>query len=226
MGRSRCPRCGVTIRAVDNIPVLSWILLRGRCRNCGNPISPEYPLVEAVTGALFLGAALVFEPLEVAVGAAVFMAVMVAVALIDARWRIVPNRIVYPFLIVFAAAIAVGELAGSPVDLITALIGFGLYAVPLFLVALVVPGGLGMGDVKLAALIGLALGSLGLAYVGVAAGVGIIGGGVGGLLAMAVLRYGRKQQIPFGPFLAGGAVVATLAGPGIADLYLRLTGLG
>ncbi|MGH2685956.1 MAG: prepilin peptidase [Actinomycetota bacterium] len=225
-GRSRCPRCGAQIRALDNIPILSWLLLRGRCRNCGNPISPGYPLVEAATAALFLGAATVFEPLELAIGAAVFMSVMLAVGVIDARWRIVPNRIVYPSLIAFAVAIGVGELAGAQIDLVSGLVGVAIYALPLFVVAFLVPGGMGMGDVKLAALIGLALGALGLRFVGVAAGVGIIGGGLGALLAIAVLRYGRKQQIPFGPFLAAGAIVATLAGPQIADLYLRLTGLG
>jgi leader peptidase (prepilin peptidase)/N-methyltransferase len=225
-GRSRCPRCGATIRAIDNIPIVSWILLGGRCRSCGNRISAEYPLVEATTAGLFVAAGAVFDPLEVAVGGAVFISVMLAVGLIDARHRIVPNRIVYPALIVFGGAIAVGDLAGSPVDLGTAGIGLALYAIPLFVVAFLVPGGMGMGDVKLAGLIGLALGSLGLSYVGVAAGVGIIGGGLGAVLAMAFLKYGRKQQIPFGPFLAAGAIVATLVGPQIADLYLRLTGLG
>jgi leader peptidase (prepilin peptidase)/N-methyltransferase len=224
-GRSKCPRCGVTIRAVDNIPVVSWLLLRGRCRSCGEPISPEYPVTEATTGALFVAAAAVFDPLALAIGAAVFLAVMLAVTVIDARWRVVPNRIVYPALATFAPAILAGDLLGEGVDIVTALVGLVAYAGPLFLVALVVPGGMGMGDVKLAALIGLVLGSLGLRYVAVAAGVGIIAGGVGAVLALAVLRYGRKQQMPFGPYLAGGAVVSALLGPQIAALYLRLTGL-
>jgi len=93
------------------------------------------------------------------------------------------------------------------------------------LVALAVPQGMGMGDVKLAAFIGLVLGSFGLSYVGVAAGVGVIGGGLGALIALAVLRLGRKRQIPFGPFLAGGAMVAAVAAPQIADLYLSLVGV-
>ena len=224
-GRSKCPRCGITIRAADNIPVLSWVLLRGRCRNCGEPISPEYPITEATTAALFVGAAVVFDPLGLAIGAAVFLAVMVAVTMIDARWRIVPNRIIYPSLAAFAVAIVGGDLLGESVDIVSAALGFVVYAIPLFAVALVVPGGMGMGDVKLVALIGLVLGALGLQYVGVAAGVGIIGGGLGALLAVAVFGYGRKQQIPFGPFLAGGAVVATFFARPIGDLYLRLTGL-
>jgi leader peptidase (prepilin peptidase)/N-methyltransferase len=224
-GRSRCPRCGAVILARDNIPVVSWLLLRGRCRSCGEPISPEYPITEALTAALFLGAAAVFEPLELAIGAAVFLGVMTAVTFIDARHKIVPNRIIYPSLVAFGVAIGVGDLLGERVDALRALIGLGAYAGPLLLIALVVPGGMGMGDVKLAALIGLALGSIGLEYVAVAAGLGIISGGLGAVTAVTILRYGRKQQIPFGPFLAGGAVVATLLGPQIADLYLRMTGL-
>jgi leader peptidase (prepilin peptidase)/N-methyltransferase len=147
---------------------------------------------------------------------------MLAIAVIDARHRVVPNRIVYPSLGLFAAAIAVGDLAGQPVDAIDAAVGLGLYGVPLLLVAVVVPQGMGMGDVKLAALIGLVLGSFGLASVGVAAGVGVIAGGIGALAAMAILGAGRRDQIPFGPFLAGGAVVAALSGSWIAQRYLSL----
>jgi leader peptidase (prepilin peptidase) / N-methyltransferase len=222
--RSRCPRCGTEIRARDNLPVISWLVLGGRCRVCGEHISVEYPLTELATGVLFAAAALLVEPLFVAALAAPFLGVMLAVGLVDARWRIVPNRIVYPSLVLFTVAIVVGQLAGGGVDAVGAVIGLAVYAGPLFLVALAVPHGMGMGDVKLAALIGLVLGSLGLSFVAVAAAVGVIGGGVGALLAVALLRYGRKQQIPFGPFLAGGAVVATLAGQQIADLYLSLLG--
>ncbi len=221
---SRCPRCEAEIRAWDNVPVLSWLLLRGRCRSCGERISAEYPLTELATGVLFAAAAVLVEPVYAASLAAPFLGLMLAVAVIDARHRIVPNRIVYPALGLFGVAIVAGDLAGGGVDAVDALIGLALYAVPLLLVALAVPHGMGMGDVKLAALIGLVLGSLGLSYVGVAAGLGVIGGGVGALIALTVLGVGRKQQIPFGPFLAGGAVVAVLAGPHIADLYLSILG--
>jgi leader peptidase (prepilin peptidase)/N-methyltransferase len=224
-GRSKCPSCGNEIRAIDNIPVASWLLLRGRCRACGARISPEYPLTEAATAGLFVAAAAAFEPLHLAIGAAAFLAVMVAVALIDAHHRIVPNRIVYPALLVFAIAIGVGQLLDGGVSITSALIGLLAYSLPLFVVALIVPGGLGMGDVKLTALIGLVLGARGLSLVAVAAGVGILAGGLGGLAAMAVLRYGRKQQMPFGPFLAAGAAVALLVGPSIARAYVSLVGL-
>jgi leader peptidase (prepilin peptidase)/N-methyltransferase len=222
--RSRCPACGAEIRARDNVPVVSWVLLRGRCRACGERISAEYPLVELATAALFAAAAALVDPIYAASLAAPFLGIMLAIAVIDARHRVVPNRIVYPSLALFAVAIVVGDLAGGGVDALDAGIGLALYGVPLLLVALAVPQGMGMGDVKLAALIGLVLGSFGLSYVGVAAGVGVIGGGIGALVALALLGAGRKDQIPFGPFLAGGAVVATLLAPGISDLYLSLLG--
>ena len=224
--RSRCPQCEAPIRPRDNVPVLSWLLLRGQCRNCGARISPIYPLTELATAGLFVAAVVVFEHLFVAVLMALFLALMLAVSLIDARWRIVPNRLVYPALVAYAAAITVGDLAGAPVDLITSAIGLAAYSLPLLATALLVPGGMGMGDVKLAALIGLVLGSLSLAHVAVAAGVGVVAGGLGALAAIVVLGYGRRQQIPFGPFMAGGAIVAALATHPLKDLYLSLTGLG
>jgi leader peptidase (prepilin peptidase)/N-methyltransferase len=224
-GRSRCPRCGTQIRAVDNIPVVSWLLLRGRCRACRAPISSEYPLTEIATTLLFLAASLVHPSLLIAGLLAPFLGLMLAVALIDARHRIVPNRIVYPALVLYGAALAAGHLAGGGVDAVRGLIGLGIYGGALFVVAFIAPQGMGMGDVKLAALIGLVLGSLGLAYVAVAAFAGILGGGLGAILAMVAFGCGRRQSIPFGPFLAGGAVVAALAAPAIASLYLSLTGL-
>jgi leader peptidase (prepilin peptidase)/N-methyltransferase len=223
--RSRCPACGTQIRATDNIPVVSYLVLRGRCRSCGAPVSPEYLLTELATAGLFMGASVAHEDLFVAALVAAFLAVMLAVGIIDARWRIVPNRIVYPALVTGLVAVLAGQVTGRGVDAVTGLIGLLVYAGPLFLIALVVPRGMGMGDVKLAALIGLVLGSLGLSLVAVAAGVGVVGGGLGAILALAVFRIGRKQQIPFGPFLAGGAMIAALAGPQITDLYLSLLGV-
>jgi len=219
--RSRCPRCGTELRARDNLPVLGWVLLRGRCRTCGERISPSYPLIELATAALFVAAAFL-EPLYAAAVAACFMAVMLAVAVIDAEHRVVPNRITYTAIPAFALAVLVGDLAGQGLDVLDGLLGMVLYAVPLFLIALALPGGMGMGDVKLVALIGLVLGSLGLEYVGVAAFLGIVGGGVGALVAMAAFGYGRKQQIPFGPFLAAGGVLAVFLAPRLASWYVGL----
>jgi leader peptidase (prepilin peptidase) / N-methyltransferase len=219
---SRCPSCGTPLRPIDNVPVLSFLLLRGRCRSCGERISIAYPLVEIGSAALFVAAALVYEDLFRASLIAAFLSLMLAIAVIDARFRIVPNRIVYPALLLFAAAIAIGDLARAPVDAPRAALGMLAYSVPLFLIALAIPRGMGMGDVKLVALIGLVLGSFGLSYVAVAAGVGILAGGLGALIAVVALRYGRKQQMPFGPFLAGGGAVAALSGPPIASAYLSL----
>jgi leader peptidase (prepilin peptidase) / N-methyltransferase len=223
--RSRCPECGAEIRARDNIPIVSYLLLGGRCRNCGQRISPAYPVIEGVTSILFVAAALVLEPLERALLAAPFLGLMLALGVIDARHRVVPNRIVYPSVVLYAAAILGLDLAGMEVDAPRGLLGLLFYSVPLFLVALAVPRGMGMGDVKLAGLIGLVLGSFGLAYVGVAAALGVIGGGIGAILAILILGYGRRQQIPFGPFLAGGAALAALAAPQLSRVYLSLLGL-
>jgi leader peptidase (prepilin peptidase) / N-methyltransferase len=223
--RSRCPSCGTQIRARDNIPVLSYVFLRGRCRRCGARISPVYPLVELATGALFALAAVVHESLVRLFLVAPFLAVMVAVAVIDAQRRIIPNRIIYPALLVYAPAIVLADLLTDDVQALGGAVGLVAYAGPLFLIALVIPQGMGMGDVKLAALIGLVLGSLGPSYVLVAAGLGVIGGGVGALLAVMILGYGRRQNIPFGPFMAAGAALAALVAPEVADLYLSLFGV-
>lgn len=218
--RSRCPSCGAQIRAADNVPVVSWLLLRGRCRACGEPISGLYPVLELATAALYVGAALRFDRLLPAALAAVLMGVMPAVALIDLRHRIVPNLIMYPVFAGAAVSIALGDLFGGGVDTVEGLIGMAAYGGAFFLIALVSPRGMGMGDVKLNALTGLILGAIHLPSVAVAAGAGILLGGVGAIVAM-VRGAGRKGAIPFGPFLATGAVVGTLVGPGIAELYLQ-----
>lgn len=219
--RSRCPSCGTQLRNVDNVPVVSWLLLRGRCRSCGTRISPVYPLIELATAALFVAAALCFDRVWPAVVVAPFLGLMAALAVIDWRHKIIPNRVVYPSLLAFPALLVAGALASGGIDLVRAGIGFLAYGGGLLLVAIASPRGMGMGDVKLAALIGLVLGSLGLAYVGVAAGLGILLGGVGAIVAL-LLGAGRKQKLPFGPFLAAGAILAAFLAPRIADAYLRL----
>ena len=217
--RSRCPTCGVEIANRDNVPILGWILLRGRCRNCGTRISPRYPLLELSTAVLFSGAFLVYESVWVAVAIAALLMLMPAIAVIDIEHRIIPNRVMYPSLVAFPVYLAVAGLAGAPVDLVRMVAGFALFGGALFVVALV-SRGMGMGDVKLASLIGLVLGSLGLRYVGVAAGASILFGGAGAIVALLVGR-GRKAAIPFGPSLAAGAVVGAFWGARLADWYLR-----
>jgi leader peptidase (prepilin peptidase)/N-methyltransferase len=218
--RSRCPSCGTEIVARDNIPVISWLLLRGRCRSCGAWISVRYPLLELATGALFAATAYVHARVFVAIMLCVFGAVMIAVAAIDLEHRIIPNRIVYPAAPVFAIAIVIGWAVDLPLDPARAAIGLLTYGGFFLVIAFISPRGIGMGDVKLTALIGLVLGALGLRYVGVAAGVAILAGGLGGIVAL-LLGRGRKSAIPFGPYLSVGAIVAVLWGERLADWYIR-----
>jgi leader peptidase (prepilin peptidase)/N-methyltransferase len=216
--RSRCPACGAEIGARDNVPVVSWLLLRGRCRRCGERISVVYPLFELVTASLVVLAAIRYPNPWLAVLVAGLLALMPGIALIDLRHRIIPNRLTYPALLLLGAVIVLARLIGGAADPARAGIGLLLYGGILFIVAMV-SRGMGMGDVKLAALIGLVLGSLGLRFVGVAAGAAIVLGGLGGLVALAMGR-GRKSAIPFGPYLAAGAVIAGLWGESIASWYI------
>ena len=218
--RSRCPHCGAEIRSRDNIPVLSWLLLRGRCRSCRAHIPVRYPLLEAGTAASFAGVASLYPRVYPIAILCLFCAVMFAVGAIDLEHRIIPNKITYPAFPAFAFLIAFGWAIGQDLDPIRALIGALAYGGAFLLIAVVAPRGLGMGDVKLTALIGLVMGSLGLRYVGVAAGAAILLGGVGGILALLAGR-GRKSAIPFGPFLTAGALVSVFWGERIAAWYLR-----
>ena len=219
--RSACPSCGVTIRAVDNIPVVSYLLLRGRCRDCGARISPVYPFLELATGGLFAAAALTFDRTLVAAMVAVFLGTVMAAAAIDLRHRIIPNRLVYSALVGFGVVLVAGWATDQGTDPLGGLVGLLAFGGGLFVVALISPRGMGMGDVKLAALIGLVLGSLGMRYVAVAAGAAILAGGLGAIALLAT-GTGRKRTIPFGPYLAAGAAVSAFAGPQIAHAYLNL----
>src|SRR5918994_6753963 len=218
---SRCPSCGTQLRAVDNVPIVSWIALRGRCHACGARISVAYPLTELVTGGLFVATALVFEDVWATALLAPFLGLLFALSVIDIRHHKIHNRLVYPALVLSAAWVAAADLAGSELSAPSAGIGFLAYGVGLLVVALISPRGMGMGDVKLAGLVGLVLGSLGLDHVARAAGPGGLFRGVWGVVAL-LARAGRKTPIPFGPYLAAGAAVATFVGGRIADAYLNL----
>jgi leader peptidase (prepilin peptidase)/N-methyltransferase len=217
--RSRCPACGAEIGARDNVPVLSWLLLRGRCRRCGERISIVYPLLELGTAGLVVLAAIRYPNPWQAVLVAGLLALMPGIALIDLRHKIIPNRLTYPALLVFPVLIVLAWLVDDAVDPVKAAIGLASYGGGIFVIVLVSPKGMGLGDVKLAALIGLVLGSLGLRFVGAAAGVTVVLGGVGGFVALAMGK-GRKGKIPYGPYLAAGAVVAGLWGDEIASWYI------
>jgi leader peptidase (prepilin peptidase) / N-methyltransferase len=216
--RSRCPSCGVEIGNRDNIPVVSWLLLRGRCRNCGEPISPFYPLLELATASMFVGAALRFDDVWLAVIFALFLGMLPAIALIDLRHRIIPNRLLYPALLATPVLLVAARLFGAEVDLVRAALGLVIYGGGTFLIALV-SGGMGMGDVKLNGLSGLVLGAVGLRLVAVAAGASILLGGIGAIVALA-RGASRKSAIPFGPFLVAGSIVAAFWGERLAEWYL------
>ncbi|MEK7252022.1 MAG: prepilin peptidase [Actinomycetota bacterium] len=219
---SSCPRCGHLIRSRDNIPVASWFLLRGECRDCGEPISPRYPLVEAGTAILFGVTGWLIGPVWVLPAYLWFVGVTLALALVDIDHRRIPNRILYPGTIVATVLLAGGAVAdGSVGALWRALAGGGAYFGFLLVLALVARGGFGFGDVKLGFLLGEFLGyrSWGALLVG-----GFMAFLVGGLLAallLAARRAGRKDAIPFGPALVIGCYVAIAAGEAILDWYLR-----
>lgn len=221
--RSRCPACGVQIRSADNVPVLSWVMLRGRCRACGARISVVYLLTELATAGLFAATALTFDDPWIIGLLAPFLGVLAAIAVIDWRHRIIPNRLVYPSFLIAAGYLVVARLAGAPVDLVDSLIGCLAYGGGLLVIAFISPRGMGMGDVKLAGLVGLVLGALGVRFVGVAAGVGILLGGVAAIVAL-IAGAGRKTGLPYGPWIAVGAGVAVFFGDGLADAYLRFVG--
>jgi leader peptidase (prepilin peptidase)/N-methyltransferase len=218
--RSRCPACGTQIAAIDNIPVLSWIALRGRCRTCRASISPIYPALELVSAALFVAVALTVDEAWAAIVLAPFLGEMAAITVIDWRHRIIPNRLVYPSLAIVATYLVGARLVGQPVMLGWAAVGFLAYGGALLILALIAPGGMGMGDVKLASLVGLVLGSLGLRFVLVAAAAGVLAGGLAAVVAL-VRGASRKSGIPFGPAIAVGSVVAVFVGNAMAQAYLR-----
>jgi leader peptidase (prepilin peptidase)/N-methyltransferase len=212
---SRCPHCAAAIRPYDNVPVLGWLLLHGRCRDCRAPISARYPLVEAATAALAVAIVLTHHSVRGVALGLVLLAVLVPVALIDLDHRIIPNRILAPAAV---AALGIGLLT-SPARVPEQLIAGAAAGGFLLVFALVYPRGMGMGDVKLAAVLGLFLGR----FVAVALIAGLLAGVLIGAAVMASVgvERGRKTAVPFGPFLALGAVVALFAGPAIVHWYLH-----
>jgi len=212
--RSRCPACGAQIAAYDNVPVVSWLLLRGRARCCGAAISPRYPLVELALGALYAATVLVLwdEPWEIALGL-VFVTTLAAVTLTDLERRIIPNKILIVAVVLGAGIAAAGDPGSLPERAVAALAAGGL----LLAAALAYPRGMGLGDVKLAAVMGLFLGRA----VAPALLIALLAGSLVGLAMIA--RHGaaaRKRAIPFGPLLAFGGVVGLLAGEELIDWYL------
>ena len=212
---SHCPKCGTPVRPYDNIPILSWLILRGRCRSCAEPISPRYPLVEAATGLLCLGAVLVHHSAASIALSIALIVVVVPAALIDLEFRIIPNRLTGPAAVL---ALAIGlalDPAGEPERLIAGAAAGGF----LLLAALAYPGGMGMGDVKLAGVMGLFLGGAVAPALLLALLSGVGAGAV--LIARNGAQKGRKTAVPFGPFLALGALFAVFLGSQVVDVYVK-----
>jgi len=211
---SSCPACRAPIKPYDNVPVVSWLLLRGRCRHCGEEISPRYPLVELATALLYaLVVAVADRPVDIALGLLLVTA-LVPITLIDLDLRLIPNRITLPAAVAAVVAGVVLDVGSVPEQLIAGAAAGGFF----LLTALAYPRGMGMGDVKLAGVLGLYLGRA----VGPAIFVALIAGVVAGAGVIAVkgARDGRKTAVPFGPFLALGGIVALGVGNAIVDGYL------
>jgi leader peptidase (prepilin peptidase)/N-methyltransferase len=213
--RSQCPHCGTRIGARDNIPVLSWLLLHGKARCCGEPISPRYPLTELTVGALYAATVIVYrhDAAEAVIGL-VFVAMLAVVTLTDLERRIIPNKALIAGAVICLAIAIPTDLSGVPERLIAAAAAGALF----FLVVLAAPRGMGLGDAKLVATMGLFLGRA----VAPAILAGLLAGSIVGLAMIATQgAQARKMTIPFGPFLALGGIVGLLAGQHLIDIYLN-----
>ncbi len=218
-GRSRCRSCGHHLNFYEMIPVASYFLLRGNCRHCGRSISPRYPLVESATGLLFVLAYLVHGCTWATIAAWFFISLLVVAAFIDLDNYIIPDGLVLAGLtggILFA-------LLQSVAFLINGLYGLLIAGIVMLAIAFVSRGGMGGGDIKLSAVMGL---YLGWQKVLVALLVSFVFGGVVGVLLLATGRKGRKDKMPFGPFLALGGIVAVLWGEKLLAWYKTLTSIG
>ena len=211
---SHCPACGEPIEPRDNVPLLSYVLLRGRCRNCKAPISARYPLVEALTGVLFAGAAYEFGLGLELLSALALVLTLVALAGTDLEHRLLPNAIVGPAALVGFTLSVLESPERWWIYLVSALaIAGGLFAL-----ALAYPGGMGMGDVKMGGMLGAFLGP----YAALAVFVGALCGAITGGLLMVVGKMQRRHALPFGVFMAVGGIVALFIGPELWEFYLDL----
>jgi leader peptidase (prepilin peptidase)/N-methyltransferase len=211
---SRCPSCGTPIRPYDNVPVISWVLLRGRCRSCGERIPARYPLVEAGTGALYAAVVLAAGADRDAWLGLALVTVLVPVVFIDLEHRIIPNRIMLPAAIAAPVILALTR----PEQLVEHLIAGAAAGGFLLAAALAYPRGMGMGDVKLAGVLGLYLGRSAAVAMMAALVTGTLVGAA--VMARRGVREGRKTAVPFGPFLALGGLVGLFAGPAIIGWYV------
>lgn len=232
---SHCPKCGHPVRWWDNLPVVSWFVLRGKCRDCREPISARYPIVEFLTGALF--AAVAWWGLTVAPVSGIALvpflaaflylaAISIALALIDLDTHTLPNRIVGPSYVVAVLLLgAISLLLSDPAVMLRMLAGAAILFVAYLIMAIARPGGMGLGDVKLAGVLGLYLGWLGWGSLAVGAFSAFLLGGVFSIALLALGKANRKSGIPFGPWMLGGAWVGVFAGEPVWNAYLSWVGL-
>ncbi|MGV8858003.1 prepilin peptidase [Rhodoglobus sp.] len=227
---SACPKCEHAIRWYDNIPVWGWLLLRGKCRDCGEPISARYPLVEASTAITFgVIAAVVGAETNLIWTLPAFLylaAISIALTLIDLDTQTLPNKIVLPSILVGVALLALASVGtGNWGALLGALAGAAALFVFYFIVALISPRGMGMGDVKLSAVLGLYLGWLGWGVLAVGAFAAFLFGGVFAVVLLLIGRARRRTAIPFGPWMIAGAWLGIAFGSQIWNGYMVASGL-
>jgi prepilin signal peptidase PulO-like enzyme (type II secretory pathway) len=227
-GRSVCPDCGHTLGVRDLVPVFSWLALGGKCRYCKAPIK-DHPAVEAATGVAFALSVYALYPISTIgwlklVWWLVMLVMLIVLAVYDKRWMILPDKVMLPLIVVaFGYAVVTSVLARSPVTLAGYLVAAVLAGGAFYSIVFFSKGrAMGGGDIKLAFAMGL---MLGLANTAVAMLVAFDVAAVVGIVMMALKRRSRKDQIPFGPFLVGGTVVAFLFGPAVVTWYLQLVGL-
>lgn len=228
-GASACEACGHTVRPWDNIPVLSWLVLRGRCRDCGAKFGVRHLVAELVGAGAFVLAGAVLLPSGGWAVLAVTLVMIVGglvLSLIDLQTHLLPDRVMLPWSIVLAVALLTGALAtGDTWSLVRAGIGAGALFAVYFGAAVAYPAGMGFGDVKLAAPLGAAMAFASWQALAVGGFSAFLLGAVGsGVLALRG-RLGRKTEVPFGPWMFAGALVGVLAGSAIANWYLALFGL-
>ena len=223
---SKCPKCGHEIRNRHNVPVFGWLMLRGKCFDCGNPISPRYPIIEFVTGAVFTALTLDVHKLHWALPAYLcYGAVGVALAMIDIDHKRLPDKIVLPSYPVIAALLVVAAAVNHNWSgLERAAIGGAALFAFYFAIAFVYPAGMGFGDVKLSGLLGAVLAYLSWGTLVVGAFGGFLLGAVVGAVILAARRGDRKTAIPFGPFMIVATFAAVFVGADIARWYQHLTG--
>ena len=212
--RSRCPSCGTQLRAIDNIPVVSWVALRGRCAHCGAPVSARYPLVELTTGVLYAAVVATQDDAVRIVLGLLLVTALVPITLIDLDHRIIPNVITGAAAIAALVAIVALDTDFLLEAVIAAVAGGGFFLVA----AILYPRGMGMGDVKLAGVLGLYLGRAVAPAILIALIAGVVVGAA--IIVRKGAAEGRKTAVPFGPFLALGGMVAFFVGNELVDAYL------